>query len=283
MFGMNPFTLLRLLEQAEFQRGLAVGFVALLLVLALRRVGWLPVWGLAAVAALGWEGALRASPETPGWSIPVVAAVAGVGAWAIRRLLLGAPPWSVGGLFALWVLGVWGTVPDTERAVVTMGVAAAMFPALWPRLGVQMGWTGAPLAIGALGFVAVTDGAARASAMVGALGMVGMAVVAAAFAGASRDGRTSSPWLLIAAQALHVIVSGRVAGQMPGPGSALLIVMVSSLATGLAWAWTARSPRPRAVAPATEPDGAVPRIHELWGTGKGRPRRPSASARRPRR
>jgi hypothetical protein len=261
--------------------------VALLLVVVLRKVGWLSVWGLAALFALGWTDALGAPPETPGWSLPVVAAVAGASTWAFRVLLLQAPPWSVGASFALWVLGVWGTVPDTERAVVTMGVATAMLPALWPRLGVRMGWIGTPVAVAALGFVAVTDGAARTSAMVGALGMVGMAVVGAAFAGSRRAARPPSPWALVAAQAVHVIVSGRVAGQAAGPGWALLIVVVSSLATGAAWAWTTRpAPGPR-LPPAfpTEPPGGnrglheTPSLQDVWGSGDAKRRSGDAKRR----
>jgi hypothetical protein len=135
-------------------------------------------------------------------------------------------------VFALWVLGAWGTVPDTERAMVALGVVAAMLPALWPRLGVRVGWEGAPFAIAALGFVTVTDGAARSQAMIGAFGMAGMVVAASAML---RFGsvRALSPWWLIGAQAAHVIASGRVAGQLTDPVLSIGVVVLSALMTGL--------------------------------------------------
>lgn len=240
MLGMNPITLFELLGQADFQRGLLVGVAGLVAVLAVRKLGWLMTWGIGAFAALSWAGLLRPSPLTPGWALPVTVVIALAGTWAFRVLLSRARSWSVGLTFALWVLGVWGTVPDTERAMVIMGVLAGMLPALWPGLKVKVGWHGAAVAIAALGFVTVTDGAARTSAMIGSFGMVGMAVVAGLSARIARKRQFLSPWWLVAAQALHVIVSGRVAGQTWDAGGALTIVILSSLLTGAGLAWGVR-------------------------------------------
>lgn len=242
MFGMNPVTLFALLGQAEFRTGLVVGAVGLVAVLILRKAGWLLAWGGASFVALAWAGLLRSAPGTPGWALPVTIIVAAAGAWAFRVLLSRAPAWSVGLSFSLWVLGVWGTVPDTERAAVTMGVMAAMLPALWPGLKVRVGWYGAPVAIAALGFVTATDGATRTGAMIGAFGMIGMAVVAALSARITRKGQKLSPWWLVAAQTLHVIVSGRVAGQVVDPLGAVTIVVLSALVTGAGLAWGVRLP-----------------------------------------
>lgn len=239
---MNPLTLFDLLGQPEFRTGFVVGVAGLVAALILRRAGWLLIWGVAAFVALAWAGLLRLVPGTPGWAVPVAILLALAGAWAFRVLLSRAPAWSVGLTFALWVLGVWGTVPDTERAAVPMGVMAAMLPALWPALKVRVGWYGAPVAIAALGFVIATDGATRTGAMIGALGMIGMAVVAAVWARSNRKGQKLSPWWLVAAQTVHVILSGRLAGQLIDPLGAMAIVVLSALVTGASLAWGIRLP-----------------------------------------
>lgn len=240
MFGMNPFTLLDLLGASEFQTGFVVGVVGLIAVLIVRKAGWHLVWGAAAIGALAWAGSLRWADATPEWGLPAVTVTAVAAAVAFYVLLRQVPPWSVGIVFALWVLGVWGTVPDTERAAVTMGVTAAMLPALWPGLRVRVGWEGAVVAVAALGFVAITDGAARPASVMGALGMAGMPIAAA---GASRwlpRDRGLSPWWLVAAQVMHVIVSGRVASRIIQPEGAVTIIILSALVTGGGLAWGGR-------------------------------------------
>lgn len=229
---MNPFTLLDLLGQPEFQTGLAVGVVALIAVLIVRKAGWLLAWGAAAVGALGWAGRLHWAEATPEWGLPAVMVTAVAAAAAFYVLMRQVPAWSVGIVFALWVLGVWGTVPDTERAAVTMGVTAAMLPALWPGLRVRVGWEGAVVAVGALGFVMITDGATRPASILGALGMVGMPIAAAVASQWLRKDRPLSPGWLVAAQAVHVIVSGRVASRMFQPEGVLTIIILSALVTG---------------------------------------------------
>ena len=237
MLGMNPFTLLELLGQPEFQSGFAIGVVGLVLVLVLRRVGWLLVWGVAAFGALAWVGRLGGTEAAPEWGLVAVAVTAIAAATAFYILLRQLPAWSIGIAFALWVLGVWGTVPDTERAAVTMGVTAAMLPALWPGLRVRIGWEGAVVAVAALGFVAITDGSARPISIIGALGMAGMPMTAAAALHWLRPSRQQSAWWFVGAQVAHVIVSGRVAGQMLQPEGAFVVVILSALLTGgwLAW------------------------------------------------
>jgi hypothetical protein len=240
---MNPLTLIGLIADPEFQRGFLVGAAALVVLGVVKKPGWLLSWGVAAFLALAWTGGLGGNPETPAWGLPVAAVVAAAGTWALWSLERRAPAWAVGIVFALWVLGVWGTVPDTERARVPMGVAAALLPALWPRLGVPLGWPGALLAIAALGFVTVTDGAPRATAMIGSFGMVGMPVVVAALTLRVRRGAALPPWALIVAQGVHVIVSGRVAGQAESSAAAHAIVIASALVTGGAVVWTRRAAR----------------------------------------
>jgi len=192
---------------------------------------------VAAFGALAWAGRLGGTEGSPEWGLVAVAVTAIATAAAFHVLLRQLPAWSIGIAFALWVLGVWGTVPDTERAAVTMGVMAAMLPALWPALRVRIGWEGAVVAVAALGFVAITDGSARPNAIIGALGMAGMPIAAAAALHWLRPSRRQSAWWFVGAQVVHVIVSGRVAGQMLQPEGALGVVVLSALLTGgwLAW------------------------------------------------
>jgi hypothetical protein len=238
---MNPLTLLELIGQPEFQSGFAIGVAGLVLLLVLRRVGWLLVWGMAAFGALAWAGRLRGVETAPEWGLVAVAVTAVAATGAFYVLLRQVPPWAMGIAFALWVLGVWGTVPDTERAAIAMGVTAAMLPALWPALRVRIGWEGVVVAVAALGFVAITDGSARHASIVGALGMAGMPVAAAAALRWLRPSRQQSAWWFVGAQVVHVIVSGRVAGQIFQLEGAVVVVILSSLLTGGWLAWGLKS------------------------------------------
>ena len=134
MLKMNPLTLLELLGEPQFQTGFVIGLIALAALLIVRKAGWFLAWGLAALAALTWTGFLRSSPEVPSWAIPAAALTVMASAVSFYAIMRRVPAWAAGIAFALWVLGVWGTVPDTERAAVTMGTTAALLPGLWPGL-----------------------------------------------------------------------------------------------------------------------------------------------------
>jgi hypothetical protein len=229
---LNPLALFDLLTREEFQTGLVCGLFAVAALLLVRKAGWLLLWGIAAVVALSASGFLRASPSSPAWA-PYAAAVAVLAvALAFRTLARDVPAWAAGAAFALWVLGVWGAVPDTERAGVAMGVTAALLPCLWPGLRIRLGWEGMLLAAGVLGFVALADGAARPPSIVGALGMVGMPVAAAIASRRAGPRGAPSPAWFVGAMGVHVIVCGRVAGQQHDLRLALLVSCLSALATG---------------------------------------------------
>lgn len=235
---MNPLTLLDLLTRPEFLIGLGVGVVSLAAVLLVPKLGWFMAWTIAAVAGLAWGGLLGV-PSAPGWRWPAAGLTAAGASLGARHLARHEPRWIPPALFAFWVLGVWGTVPHTERAAVAMGVTAALLPALLFGPRVRIEWPGALLAAGALGFVAITDGAARPTSIVAGLGSVGMLVVAPAALALTRARRLPPVWL-IGAQVVHVIASGRVAGWMWTPGDALAVVLFSACATGLVLGWRAR-------------------------------------------
>lgn len=237
---MDPTTLLELFVQPDFLRGLAAGALAAGLLLVFRRPGWFLAWAVAAGVGLAWSGRLGWSPFTVAWSLPlaVVASLfAGIGAKDLARV---GPAWIGPALFALSVLGVWGTVPDTERAAVLMGVTAGLLGALVVRREVRVGLVGPILAVAVLGYVVVTDGALRGGAIVGSLGALGMLVVAPAVVVLARVGPRLPPLWLSLGQVGHVIVSGRVAGRMEDPVAAGLVVAGSAAAAGgLLW-WGAR-------------------------------------------
>jgi hypothetical protein len=229
---MNPLTLLELLGDPGFQKGFVAGLVALVAILLVRKAGWLLAWGLAALAALAWTGLLRSSPNIPSWAVPVGAVTVLAAAVSFYAVMRKIPAWAAGLAFALWVLGVWGTAPDTERAAVVMGTTAALLPGLWPGLKIRVGWEGSLIAAAALVFVAVTDGAGRTTAIAGSLGMVGMPLAAAAASRWLRPNARLSPFGFVGAMAINVVVCGRVAGQAFNLSSAWIIAVLSALVTG---------------------------------------------------
>lgn len=232
MLEMNPFTLLELVSETEFQMGFAIGLVALTAILIVRKAGWFLAWGLAAFAALAWAGLLHSSPGIPSWAIPTAALMIPAATVSFYALMRRVPAWAAGIAYSLWVLGVWGTVPDTERAAVAMGTTVALLPGLWPGLRIRVGWEGIVVAASALAFVAVTDGVGRNTSIAASLGMVGMPLAAAAACRWLRPGVRLSPIGFVGAMALNVIVCGRVAGQTYGVDSAWIIAVLSALVTG---------------------------------------------------
>lgn len=240
---MDPLTLLELLRQPEFLKGLIIGVVAAVVVLLIPRLDWFLAWTVAALATMVWIDRIGGA-LTIWWSLPAAGAAtlfAGIGAKDLERSV---PSWVVAVLFSLSVLGTWGTVPDTERAGALMGVTVGVLAATIVRREAPIGWIGAILAAGVLGDVIVADGATRGGAVVGALGALGMLIVAPLVLMVTRVGpRLPAPWL-VAGHVLQVIVSGRVAGRMHDPVAATLVAMLSAAATGaLLWWGTRRSNR----------------------------------------
>lgn len=232
MLKMNPFTLFELLGEPQFQTGFVIGLIALAAILIVRKAGWFLAWGIAALAALAWTGVLRSSPGVPSWAIPAAVLTVLAAAVSFYAIMRRVPAWAAGIAFALWVLGVWGTVPDTERAAVTMGTTAALLPGLWPGLKLRVRWEGIVVAAAALAFVAVMDGAGRSTAIAGSLGMVGMPLAAAGASRWLRPGARLSPVGFVGAMALNVVVCGRVGGQAYNVESTWIIAVLSALVTG---------------------------------------------------
>ena len=111
----------------------------------------------------------RVVPATPAWSetLAVVTIVAGgacVASFDCRHGRRGlSPP-----LFALAVVGLYFTVPDTEHALVLLGAALPLAVSSWPWPLARLGSGGAYAAVGLLAWTAATDGIGRLGAIIGA-------------------------------------------------------------------------------------------------------------------
>ncbi len=229
--GMNPLTLLDAFTQTGFLLGLGAGLAASLGAWAHRRSDlWLASIGAAAAIALVLNNRLATLP-TPPLALAALAggvvALGAIGAWWLAR---DAGPWTVGVCLALTALGVWGTVPDTENALVVLGAASGGALGAW-RMATARGsgarWSvalGAALALAAMAFVSLTEGLARPSAPIGALATVG---IFALYPLGVRPWRHVPPWALVAVHVALVIACGRVAGQASGAAVAGILALVA--------------------------------------------------------
>ena len=206
---MNPLSVLRLFAEQEFLVGLAAGAIGLAVTAVLRR--WFEsaaVWVVVTAASVGLLGLQPPDLDTPGWALPllVVAAVAVAVNTSRASDVSGATMWL---LFALTVFGVWGTVPDTEAAMVALGAAAAITPGA--VLGGQRRWRALAGFAAALtvGGVALIDGLGRPSSLVGVTGAFGVLLLL----GLGPRLRLSTSWpVVIPLHVALVIWSGRIAG-----------------------------------------------------------------------
>ena len=248
---MNPLTLVALLVEREFLWGLGCGLACAAMVWAARgRFPWLAAWAGAAVVGLVATDWLQDFASAPSWALVpglTFVALGAVGARAVERHASG---FALVSLFALTVLGVWGTIPDTEGARVLMGVTAGMAPAALS----QVRASGAGLALAVIATVVLVDGVGRPGSIVGALGCAGLLLIVPGVIAARRSrevtswhsggGTRLSAWLLVGAQVALVISSGRLAGTEEDPTRAFAIWAVAALAVGGAW-WGAEVLRGR--------------------------------------
>ena len=249
----------------------AASFLALL---RTERVSGTLVWGIAALVGAGAVSSLIRG-RLAGGALLLGAVLAIPGAWLVVhaepipaigwiRVLLGVGI-VVGGalatdfdlrwrrvgaapvLLAISLFGVYATVPDTEQALVVLGVSLPLaLPGVigWPRPLNVLGSAGVFGAVGLLAWTVGAGGAARHSAIVGGLACLGLFVVEpvgralargrSRILGALPDGRL---WSLTAVAAAHlalVYVCARVAGLRDSvaaaawiAGGALLLAMVA--------------------------------------------------------
>ncbi len=153
-------------------------------------------------------------------------------------------------LYAVSVVGVFYTVPDTERALVLLGVVIPLLFLGWPVVFSSLGNAGAYTAVGVLVWVSATEGRGRHTAIIGGVACLGLLVVEP-LARAFRGGRTTlfdrmpaSASMVVPTAAIHlalVFVASRVAGIRRGLGTSIAIVVIE---LALATAVLARLDRP---------------------------------------
>ena len=201
-----------------------------------RRIPLMPV--VAALPGAWFIG--RAGPAELGWVFPlavVVTVLSGPVVAAFDENAKQSPVPTL--LFALTAAGVWATVPDTEEALVILGVLTATTLLAWPmglaRLG--MVWhlsVGRPSFLGdRLGWQRTAGIDRRCSCRAR---MLVTAPVAAWMAGRSKV--TTAGWLgpsLIVLHALLVAMVTRIAGLKTGGIDAAVIAIPSVTAAMLLW------------------------------------------------
>ncbi len=140
-------------------------------------------------------------------------------------------------LYALTAIGVYATVPDTERALVLLGVSVPLLLLGWPVALMSLGSAGSYAAVGTLVWVAATDGRGRQTAVIGAIACLGLLVIEPA-ARLLRGRRATvlavlpkSIWTVLPVAGTHlaiVYVASRVAGLRHAIGAAAAIVVIES-------------------------------------------------------
>jgi hypothetical protein len=138
-------------------------------------------------------------------------------------------------LFAVSVAGVYATVPDTEQVLVLLGAAAPVALLGWPLRRAGLGWAGSPAAVAVLVWSAAVGGVGRPSSIVGAVGCLGAFVLGPV----SRRPDRLPAAVIVAAHAVLVLVSARVAGLRPTVRGAVAVVSIELL-IGLAVCGTVR-------------------------------------------
>jgi hypothetical protein len=237
-------------HSAHLPDGIAVG-LALLAAAGLvtgilaRRREWLGLFGIALAApgaivlATHLQVTAKHAPPRPSWIAVLVVGSVAIGGPLVANFdrRFGARGWPLV-LYAVTAVGVYATVPDTERALVLLGVSVPMLLLGWPAALVSLGSSGSYAAVGALVWVAATDGRGRETAIIGAIACLGLLVIEPA-ARLLRGRRATvlaalptSIWTVVPVAGAHLVivyVASRVAGLRHAIGAATTIVVIESV------------------------------------------------------
>lgn len=282
-------SILDLLGQPEFLIGLAGGFIALVLFIAIDRDRPLPLaLAVVCIAAVDIYVSLRHGLGLT-FAVAILASGGCIMAWSdsgpVRRVLLhiagvtvvfggaiavtrleGMPsePWARVGVAAVVVLlgsalgtrwdegtstltglllavsffGIWTTVPETDGARALVGAAIPLSLASLPGIGARIFRPGAFALAGVVGFVVVTGGQTRASAVVGGIGAMGLFLLFPAIRG---HFAFVSGAAVFTAHAVLVLLAARVFGLMDNVWVALVGTALAFVVT--AWALLALARR----------------------------------------
>jgi hypothetical protein len=224
-------------------RGLVFLFVAGLLAGALAH-WWRPLAYTGLVFAIPGAVLLKTNTGLPDvhWvgTLVVVTAVLGGTLVADFDRRYHARGWPVV-MYVVSVVGVYFTVPDTERALVLLGVAVPLLLLGWPVALASLGTSGAYPAVGALAWMAAFEGLGRLSAIVGSVACLGLFVVEPLYRLCKRnapnlfDALPQKSWVVIPVAFVHlalVFVGSRVAGVRATVGRAVGLA-VAELAVAL--------------------------------------------------
>jgi hypothetical protein len=184
------------------------------------------------------SAAIRGDTFARAFALPfIVFAAAAAVEWADWSPVSSAGP----AMLTATVLGVYVSTPDTEHAVVVLGVAVWIGLTGWPSGATAVGSAGAPAVVGLIAWLAGTDGVARPGAVVGASACVGVFVIVPVLRriGVSLDlerSRLSLPvgWVCLVVHVAVVALCSRVAGlesSAVAAGTIAFVVFVGSMVT----------------------------------------------------
>ena len=141
-------------------------------------------------------------------------------------------------LFGIATLGVFLTVPDTEGAMVLLGVAGFAGFLGWPRPFATLGGAGSYAAVGVYVLVAARGASGRPASIIASVAVLGLLLivpVAVRVRSTGWAGQLDSTDALfpLIVQLLVVLLISRTAGRMPGveAATALTIALLAGAAT----------------------------------------------------
>jgi hypothetical protein len=233
---LNPITLIEAVAERGFLIGFAAGLIAGLMAQFIRIRGvWALATAIAIAAALMLQGSVSGAPQLNVELGVTAVAVVAIGAVGMSQVIEDHG-WQVAlTCLALTSLGVWGTVPDTENAVVLLGSVVGAVVGGWRlTVGRVHSVTLIPLfAVTAL--VAITDGTGRPSAPYGALAACGVFLLAPFVRFPTRR------WWVLGTHAVLVVFGGRIAGTRPSAGAAAIVGLLGLVVGAAFLGWNGRS------------------------------------------
>lgn len=167
---------LALHEAFGFPVEVAVSLVLLAAVGACGKAARFPGWcSVVAAAPAGWLLVTHGGLVDVDWIRIAVGVAAVVGGIAVADFDRRWASTSAGPmLLGVSVVGVYYTVPDTEEALVLLGVTLPILLLTWPVPLLRLGSAGAMVATGALTWVVAKGGFGRQSSIVGGLACLGL-------------------------------------------------------------------------------------------------------------
>lgn len=227
--------------------GFAAGVVGLAMAGGLWRI---QPWAAGTIGVFGAVVLALAVPETSSSLTRWLAVAAAPIAWLVADFddRYSASAISIP-LTVVAFLAMLVTVPDTERAIVAIGVALPMLLAGWPLRAARLGAAGGAAVVGAFVWLAFVEGIGRPGSVIGALAALGLLIAEPAVRALRSAPRTtlsallkSSPgsFVVLVVQGLAALYAARVAGLRSSAVAAALLALPALVLVG-GWAgWPGR-------------------------------------------